>query len=41
MVDRYKSVSVIRLGYIGLPTFALLASKGYMVKGIDINNATS
>ena len=37
MVDREKSVSVIGLGYIGLPTAALLASKGYMVKGTDIN----
>jgi len=37
MVDRKKSVSVIGLGYIGLPTAALLASKGYMVKGMDIN----
>ena len=37
MVDVKKSVSVIGLGYIGLPTAALLASKGYMVKGMDIN----
>ena len=37
MVDREKSVSVIGLGYIGLPTAALLASKGYTVKGMDIN----
>ena len=37
MVDREKSISVIGLGYIGLPTAALLASKGYMVKGMDIN----
>ncbi|MAZ25451.1 MAG: UDP-N-acetyl-D-mannosamine dehydrogenase [Porticoccaceae bacterium] len=37
MVYRKKSVSVIGLGYIGLPTAALLASKGYMVKGMDIN----
>lgn len=34
---RKKSVSVIGLGYIGLPTAALLASKGYEVKGTDIN----
>lgn len=32
-----KTVSVIGLGYIGLPTAALLASKGYQVSGIDIN----
>jgi len=37
MIDRKKSVSVIGLGYIGLPTAALLASKGYMVKGMDIS----
>lgn len=33
-----KSISVIGLGYIGLPTAALLASKGYTVKGIDIDD---
>ena len=37
MVNSKKCVSVIGLGYIGLPTAALLASKGYMVKGMDIN----
>ena len=37
MIDRKKSVSVIGLGYIGLPTAALLASKGYIVKGMDIS----
>ena len=36
-MDRRKIISVIGLGYIGLPTAALLASKGYMVKGTDIN----
>lgn len=36
-MNRKKSISVIGLGYIGLPTAALLASKGYMVKGMDIN----
>ena len=30
-------ISVIGLGYIGLPTAAILASKGLRVKGIDIN----
>ena len=35
MIDKEKSVSVIGLGYIGLATAALLASKGYMVKGMD------
>ena len=37
MVSREKSVAVIGLGYIGLPTAALLASKGYMVNGMDVN----
>lgn len=30
-------VSVIGLGYIGLPTAAILASKGFKVSGVDIN----
>ncbi len=32
-----KTISVIGLGYIGLPTAAVLASKGNLVHGIDIN----
>jgi UDP-N-acetyl-D-mannosaminuronic acid dehydrogenase len=32
-----KLVSIIGLGYIGLPTAALLASQGYTVRGADIN----
>ena len=32
-----KLISVIGLGYIGLPTAALLASYGYKVIGTDIN----
>jgi UDP-N-acetyl-D-mannosaminuronic acid dehydrogenase len=32
-----KKVSVIGLGYIGLPTAALLASNGYSVVGVDIS----
>jgi len=35
---REKKVCVIGLGYIGLPTAALLASRGYLVSGYDINN---
>lgn len=30
-------VCVVGLGYIGLPTAALLASKGYQVIGVDVN----
>lgn len=33
-----KAVSVIGLGYIGLPTAALLASKGHIVSGMDIDS---
>jgi len=32
-----KTVCVVGLGYIGLPTAALLASKGYQVVGVDLN----
>ena len=30
-------VSIIGLGYIGLPTAAIIASKGINVNGVDIN----
>ena len=30
-------VCVIGLGYIGLPTAVLIASRGYKVTGVDIN----
>ena len=33
-------VSVIGLGYIGLPTAAVLASRGVMVIGVDVNQNT-
>ncbi|MFC5461622.1 UDP-N-acetyl-D-mannosamine dehydrogenase [Massilia niabensis] len=32
-----KTICVIGLGYIGLPTAALLASNGYSVVGVDLN----
>lgn len=32
-----KTVCVLGLGYIGLPTAALLASNGYRVVGVDLN----
>ena len=31
------NVAVIGLGYIGLPTAALIASKGIKVVGVDVN----
>ncbi|MFT5660624.1 MAG: UDP-N-acetyl-D-mannosaminuronic acid dehydrogenase [Sulfurimonas sp.] len=35
-----KKVCVIGLGYIGLPTSALLASRGYDVHGVDVLQST-
>ena len=32
-----KSICVVGLGYIGLPTASLLATKGYSVTGVDIS----
>ena len=38
---RYKKkVCVIGLGYIGLPTSALLANSGYYVAGVDVKDST-
>lgn len=36
-MDSVKTVCVVGLGYIGLPTAALLANNGYIVHGVDIN----
>lgn len=35
--NSFKTVSIIGLGYIGLPTAALLASRGMRVLGVDTN----
>ncbi len=35
-----KKISVIGLGYIGLPTAALLANRGYRVAGVDVVQST-
>lgn len=35
-----RTVCVIGLGYIGLPTSAVLAAAGHCVKGVDVNPAT-
>jgi len=35
-----KKISVIGLGYIGLPTAALLANRGYAVHGVDVVQST-
>lgn len=37
-VDSFKEVCVVGLGYIGLPTASLLASRGFMVYGLDISS---
>lgn len=38
MVDKkFKKICVVGLGYIGLPTAAILASRGVEVIGVDIN----
>lgn len=33
----FKTISVIGLGYVGLPTAAILASRGVNVVGVDVN----
>ena len=35
-----QEVCIVGLGYIGLPTAALLASRGYTVRGVDVNPST-
>jgi UDP-N-acetyl-D-mannosaminuronic acid dehydrogenase len=35
-----KKICVIGLGYIGLPTAALLANRGYVVHGVDVVQST-
>ncbi len=37
-VSDYKQVCVMGLGYIGLPTASLLATKGFTVTGIDVSS---
>jgi UDP-N-acetyl-D-mannosaminuronic acid dehydrogenase len=36
MTDKFETVCVLGLGYIGLPTAATLAAAGLTVKGVDI-----
>lgn len=35
-----KKICVIGLGYIGLPTAALLANRGYLIHGVDVVQST-
>lgn len=37
MKNKFNSVCVIGLGYIGLPTASLLGTKGYNVHGVDVS----
>jgi UDP-N-acetyl-D-mannosaminuronic acid dehydrogenase len=37
MTPPFRTVSVIGLGYIGLPTAAILATHGFQVLGVDVN----
>lgn len=39
MSEQFKTVAMIGLGYIGLPTAAMLANKGINVVGIDTNQS--
>lgn len=39
MDNTFKTVAMVGLGYIGLPTAAMLASKGTKVIGVDVNKA--
>lgn len=40
MKTEVKQICVIGLGYIGLPTSALLANRGFSIHGVDINQET-
>ena len=37
MSETCETICVVGLGYIGLPTAAILASKGFRVQGVDVN----
>ncbi|MAV86809.1 MAG: UDP-N-acetyl-D-mannosamine dehydrogenase [Rhodospirillaceae bacterium] len=39
-MTKYKKVSVLGLGYVGLPTAAIIANKGLRVIGVDTNAST-
>jgi UDP-N-acetyl-D-mannosaminuronic acid dehydrogenase len=39
MEQQFKKICIIGLGYIGLPTAALLANRGFDVLGVDINKS--
>ena len=35
--NKINSISVIGLGYVGLPTAAMIANRGYQVIGVDVD----
>ncbi len=37
MLQKFEKICVVGLGYIGLPTASLLATKGYRVHGVDVS----
>ncbi len=37
MLDDFESVCVVGLGYIGLPTASIMATRGFQVHGVDVN----
>jgi len=37
VISKKRSICIVGLGYIGLPTAALLATRGYEVHGVDVN----
>lgn len=39
MTNEFRTVSVVGLGYVGLPTAAILATHGVNVTGVDVNPA--
>ena len=39
-MENKRKICIMGLGYIGLPTAALLANRGYQVHGVDINQHT-
>jgi UDP-N-acetyl-D-mannosaminuronic acid dehydrogenase len=40
MHKKFQQITVMGLGYIGLPTASMLATKGHKVLGVDINAST-
>jgi UDP-N-acetyl-D-mannosaminuronic acid dehydrogenase len=36
MIDRFEKISILGLGYVGLPTAATIAARGFHVTGVDV-----